>query len=581
MKWIMKFAMFIFAAAMFLTGSAYAQTVPNAGFDITGYIQNATRDQVGSATVPPRLRGGTLTVNGIEMIVPNNSIVQMPAASFTWADLFGPLNSTPVGTYDPPRPAVPNNKTGLALADNAKLHFPAYEVRVVGNVVRDPTTGAQTYIVGMILPVAQSMLGAGSGYINYVDYDGTVLGGVGGIRGRFRVGGIMGDPTTGTLCELNDPVGRFGDAHSPDPRFTVDYSNPTVTTANGYPVCIHRGDLATDDPDCPTGNRPLNNPASTDPNQPFDTFLAAGAPLRTFTMPTPTAPAAPAPNPYKMVPLMVGDWIDYSGTLMYLNPDLTVAGGLNDPTNMFVSVYDVTAALGVKTQPGTNPAYVRVEEFLFGVGDGAGGPTIAGIGQETSTRVQLVVFTTDADPNIATPSPALPGGAVFGIYVDPATGVEQELQFPLGSTALSPIGSRDEFAMDDSIRGRIRWNPAKNPRPDVPGVLGNAVNPVGSNLFNFYREYVFKLTGPGAGIRQLQLPDQTALQPDGNPLPGLIAGQYRLPIFDYLFGEVTNFGEPIAPFNFNNFGFLAVGSGRINGTSGAIIGPLDPFPTFQ
>lgn len=575
MKRSLKLSMLVSALGLFLAAGAFAQAVPNAGFDITGYIQAATKADVGATPAnSPRLQGGTLTVNGIEMIVPNNSIVQMPAASFTWADLFGGRNSTPVGNYVPARPAIGPARTGLALVDPVKTHHPAYEVRVVGNIVRNPVDGSQTYIVGMILPLAQSQLGAGSGYINYVDYDGTVLGGTGQIRGRFRVGGIMGDPNTGTLCELNDPVGRYGDAHSPDPRFTVDYTNPTVTAATGYPVCIHRGALATADPDCPTGNRPLNG----DANFPVDPFLAQGAPLKTFTMPAPTTPDAPAPNPYKMVPLMEGDWIDYNGTVMLLDPTLTRATGRDDPANMFVSVHSITAHLGIRTAHGTQPHYLRVEEFLFGVGDATNtGPTVLNIAQETSTRVALVAFTTDTDGVAADV-----GGTILGIHVDPATGAEQELQFPNGSSLLSPPGvAKDDFVMDDPIRGRIRWNPAKNGRNQPGGAVSNAVNPQGVTGFNFYREYVMELTDLAGNVQMMQLPDQTALQPDGTPLPGLIAGQYRLPIFDYIFGEGTNFGQPIPPFNFHEFGFLNIGSGRLNGPNGPVIGPLDPFPTFQ
>jgi hypothetical protein len=574
MKKTLTLTLLILGLGTLVAAGAFAQTAlpgPNAGFDMTGFIQRATRSQVGATVVPARLRGGTLTINNIEMIVPNNSIVQMPAAAFTWADLFGPLNTTPVGTYTPARPVVPASRTGLALTDPIRLHFPSYEVRVVGNIITDPVTLTQQYIVGLILPVAQQGLNAGSGYINFIDYDGTVLG---GIPGRFRVGGTMNDSTTGMLCELNDPVGRFGAAHSPDPRFTADTNNPTITTATGYPVGIPTaaptaiplpaGEIG--DPDRPYINRPPNGgPFGTDP------FLPAGAPLKAFTMPASTGPGTTIPDPYKQVPLMVGDWIDYSGTLMQIDP-LIPAGtvpGRNDPANMFVSVHTLTAHLGVRTALGTQPAYTRVEEFLFGVGDAANtGPTVAGIAQETSNRVALVAFTTDTDGVTGDT-----GGAIFGIYVDPVTGAETEVQFPFGSTALSPAGSRDDFIMDDPIRGRIRWNPAKNGRGFPSGAVSNAANPPGVTNSNFYREYVFKLTGTGRG--QLQLPAQS------NGLPGLIAGQYRLPIFDYIFGEGTNFGEPIPPYNFNDFGFLNIGSGRLNGTTGARIGALDPFPTFQ
>ena len=147
------------------------------------------------------------------------------------------------------------------------MPFPAFTVNVVGNITTDPATGEQKYIVGLIVPIEQLPLHDGAGLINYIDYDGTVL--PGHIPGRFRVGGIPGDPNTGTLCEINDPVGRFGAAHSPDPRFSADTENPTIVCASGYPAGIPNVAPPAIDPDRPITNRPLNDPASVDPNQPL------------------------------------------------------------------------------------------------------------------------------------------------------------------------------------------------------------------------------------------------------------------------------------------------------------------------
>src|SRR5207244_3946450 len=58
---------------------------PTPQFAFTGFIQAATLDTTGAICKPPndqtgqpsdRLRGGTITVNGITMIVPCNSIIQ-------------------------------------------------------------------------------------------------------------------------------------------------------------------------------------------------------------------------------------------------------------------------------------------------------------------------------------------------------------------------------------------------------------------------------------------------------------------------------------------------------------------------
>lgn len=93
----------------------------------------------------------------------------------------------------------------------------------------------------------------------------------------------MGDPNSGCLVEFNDPVGRFGLAHSPDPRFTADTGNPTIHTSTGYPVGIPRVAPPAIDPLCPLGNRPLN----WDPRFAVDSFLPIGAPLKSFIMPPP------------------------------------------------------------------------------------------------------------------------------------------------------------------------------------------------------------------------------------------------------------------------------------------------------
>jgi hypothetical protein len=496
--------MWILALGLLCATGAMAQLVPPAGFDMIGFIQAAT--VTGGAANTNPLAGGTLTINGITMTVPKNSIVQMPAASFTWAQLFDPAFSAAVGTYVPARPNHPAGRTGFAQNDTIQTHFPSYEVRVVGNVVNGQ------YIVGLILPIAQQGLNAGEGLINFIDY----------ATGRFRVGGTIGNPLSGTLCEINDPVGRFSLAHSPDPRFTCDTSNPTISAASGYPVGIPRVAPPAIDPLCPITNRPLNGTAGF----PVDPFLAIGAPLRTFTMPAPGG-AAGSPDPTKQVPLMVGDWVNFSGTLLKIDPLIG-----NTIANMFVSVHTLTAHLGIQTLPGVKPAYVRVEVMLFGVGPILPPPAPA---EETSDRVVMVAFSTDPSAT----------ASIFAITVDPFNGVEIERPFPNGAN----------IPMNDPVRGRIRLQLNKN-LPDPPG------NAVGTGLY--HREYIVKLsTG--------QMP---------NVANGLIAGQYRLPIFDYIFPEGAVFGQPIPPYNFQDFGFLAVGSGPLGGpgSGGPIIGRLNPWP---
>ena len=125
------------------------------------------------------------------------------------------------------------------------------------------------------------------------------------------------------------------------------------------------------DPDRPLINRPLN--PARDPNpRPLPGRRLA---LEDLYDAAPPAPGV-ACDPTKQVPLMVGDWVDYAGTVFKINPL-----GPNTAANTFVSVHTLTAHLTVKTAPSTNPAYIRVEGFLFGVGDGnpgTGPPAFAG-----------------------------------------------------------------------------------------------------------------------------------------------------------------------------------------------------------
>jgi hypothetical protein len=483
------------------------------------------------------------------MTVPNNSIVQMPAAAFSWADLFAPATSASVG-YTPARTNHGGAVLGLGLQDPINVHFPSYEVRVVGNILPPLVLGgAPRYVVGMILPVSQQGLNGGAGLINFIDYDGTQPS-MGNMPGRFRVGGIPNDPTTGAICEINDPVARWGVAHSPDPRFTSDTGNLTITAALGYPVGIPRLGFPTtlingvnvpDDPLRPLANRPLNMPVS-------DPFLVLGAFLRTFTMNV-TGPALNC-DATKQVPLMVGDWVDFSGTLMKI-----VQAGVNTPANMFMSVHSLTAHLGIQTAPGTDPAYVRVEEFLIGVGPF---PLPAGPAAEASNRCVLVAFTTDnntVNPGVNDSSP----GTHINAVVAHSNGQDTEVLFPNGNWN-DRANLATGIQIDDPVRGRLRLQLNKN---DVNGNVNN--NTVAPD--NYYREYILRLgTGASRAVP--------------NVANGLTAGQYRLPMFDYIFPEGAVFGEPIPAFNFDQFGFLTTAghSGRLDGATGPVIGRLDPFP---
>ena len=234
-------ALALILSQLWLVSGAGAQ-IPMAlstQFDVTGFIQAATLDAPGDV-----LAGGTITVNNQVIIVPRNTILQMPAAALTWQEVFT-LAPAPYGP----------TQTGLAFADTPTPLVP-YEAHVVGNRVGD------TYIAGLIF-LAQHSLQSGQGYINFIDYS----------TGEFRVGGLIGDGTTGERVRINDPLGRFAPLWTPDPRFTIDENNPTIRTGTGYPMCMPRGTAAgVGDPFCPDANR-----------------VVAGVTQSIFTMPPVTA----------------------------------------------------------------------------------------------------------------------------------------------------------------------------------------------------------------------------------------------------------------------------------------------------
>ena len=507
-------AVFVGLLCLWARDAGAQATAPPAQFDIVGYIQEATLDgTVAGTATTPRLNtdlraGGTMTVNGIKILVPNNTILQMPATSFTWAQLFDPANSaklpgnvmhqiqgqTMLALADIPTPRLPPLRLPL------EPTFPAFAVHVVGNVVANPVFGgAPRYIAGLILPITQQDLNSGQGIVNYIDY----------ATGRFRVGGQIGNANSGALVEINDPVGRWGKVHSPDPRFTTDTGNPTVHAATGFPMGIPRVAPPAIDPLCPLTNRPLNNNGAFGPADPF---LAPTAPRRFFDMPAPGAPGSTT-DPRKQAPIMVGDWVDYSGTLCKINP-----AGPNLPVNMFISAHTLDVNVGIYTAPGIQPCYITIEFSEMGTN----AAPIGGIAQEATNRLRVEGCTTDPSQLID----------IYAIDVDPVTGAE----------TLRLLGTEDPNLL--AVRGRFK----------------HIVNKGG----------VF-----GALTRDMIVKSRTGQTP--NVANGLTAGQYRWPQFGFIFPEITRFGDPVVPNNFQDIPFLARGSGPLNGT-GPVVGQLDPWP---
>jgi K319-like protein len=523
---------------LWATGArAQTATPPTPQFDMLGFIQEATLDTGGAICAPthPRLAGGTMTLNGFKMIVPCNTLLQLPASTMTWADLFDPAVSAPVGTVIGTVAAQGPGQTKLALTDSPAA-FPSFEARVQGNVVGNNADGTDRYVIGLISPITQQGFNGSSGLISYIDYK----------FGSFRVGGLRNDPAcvatlpgggpscSGALVQINDAAdagtlpdgrlnGRWGLRHSPDPRFSGDFENSTIVAATGIPVCIPRVAPPDNDPLCPlfggaqnTGNRPRNG----DPRFPIDSFLAIGAPLKIFDMPAPSDGVFP--DARQQVPMMVGDQVDYAGTLFKIDPL-----GPATAANTYISAHTVGDNLGIFTAPGIPPAYVSIEDFLIGTN----GAPIQGILQEASTRMTVVGFTTDPTRFVD----------IYAQDINPCTGEE----------TLRLLATEDPSTQP--LKGRF-----------VHRVLGGTFMPP-------TRNYVMKSQTQGVD----PVTGQTLVAANG-----IVTGRFLLPNFEFIFPENHRVGDPLLPFNFQDLPFLAQGSGPVDGfgTGSPILGQLDPWP---
>ncbi|MBI2319537.1 MAG: hypothetical protein HYU75_21690, partial [Betaproteobacteria bacterium] len=412
--WFRAPAVLACAAALCSAGAFAADTPLSAPpmpaqFDITGFIQEATLESAGDIckASDPRLAGSTIKVNNIAVIVPCNTILQMPAATLTWQELFAlaPRDiGLPLGSDGIPA------QTGLALKDAVALPvasayngpLPSYEVRIQGNVVNG------RYIAGLIF-ISQQSANLGQGTITAIDY----------ANAELHVAAAGAPEARAVRIRVNDPSGRFGKSHGApgsgaaldepgyDRRFSVDAESPTIRAATGYPMCVPRSDPFNDDDDplCPQANRPRSPNCSSLP-LPFPAFVApaAGQFCASFVMPpAPSAPCAGpgcAPDPTRQAPFEIGDFIDFQGTLKV------------DSKGPYISAHTIVASLGIYTAPGTMPAYVAIDTLVQGV---PAQPQL-NLPQEATSRILLEGFSSDPTTLVD----------VFAIDLDPATGASTE-----------------------------------------------------------------------------------------------------------------------------------------------------------
>ena len=521
-------------------------------FDITGFMQSGAVDGSICPTVTdPNLWGGTTTVNGIAVIIPCNSIIQMPAASVTWPELL----ATP------------------SLANTT----PSFELSITGNIV------GGKHIAGLVYASQQSLNGA-SGVITRIDY----------ATGDIWVGGKVGAPDQARV-RINDPNGRFGRAQSPDPRFSVDDENPTIHAGTGFPMCVPRTNPGvSDDPECPQKNRPKVNDLT---NIGCRNFTQAGVPLPVsgelapppagqvycthWVTENPATAAANHANAWKQAPFEVGDNITYSGTL------------LTDGSGPYISAHTIEANVGIFTQAGTLPVYTAIGEFGVGAADPAA-TAINGAAQETTDRIFLEaevsditsvldVYLVDKDPVTGvesnrwiTPDSMVGGPANKPFLVNTTAPCSDAVRNGPTCTKLTaastisttPMGGGITTQFDGPQPGRARIRAIKPPN-GIMVTPGRMVRVVARQMCN---PYTVNRVTTGAAAEQLANPSLTGQCLERAPgANGLFTGQYEAPVFEFIFPENVSVGDPIVPSNFWSLGFL------VNGEGGGV-GPLIPSP---
>ena len=457
-------------------------------FDVVGFIEAATTTPAADGFSG----GGTITVNGTVITVPTNTLLQMPAFALTWQEVFAQA----------PAPYGPT-QSGLAMADVPKPRT-TYEVHIQGNRV------GNQYIAGLLF-IAQQALNSGAGFINFIDY----------AKAEMRVGGIIGNATTGARVRINDPLGKFGPASHVDDRFTIDEDNPTVRSETAYPMCLPRTDPAAgDDPLCPQKNRPKGIGGNYLTIFTMDQPDFAGAVIDPKATCTTSRPGAQRCDPLLMTPFEVGDYIAYSGNLV------AEVDGTGAVTGQYMNSWGIIANVGVLTAPGTQPAYTAIDVMLLGTG-GIPDPLLP---QEAAVRTRIEGFTTDPTSFID----------LFATDVDACTGA-QTLRY------YATLG------VDNLVKlGRWRWRPNTDLAFLPPSRMLTAISENGE----FFA--ADGVSGTSNGLR---------------------GGFYTAPNFDFIFPENLGIGKPPVPNNVQDFPFLASGSGPYpTPTSLTTLGQLAPWP---
>ena len=473
----------------------------------------------------------------------------MPAATFTWAEVFDK-------TRFPFSLTLAASSNSGSQSHGPTNEYPSNEITISGNIVNG------RYIAGLVY-ISQEKLNLGQGIITGFEYDkGVII-----VDGRARL--QLNDPPVGA------PVrgGRFGAGVSPDTRFSVDNQNPTIKATTGYPMCVPRTDPAqADDPRCPKRNRPLvaagcRNFGAAGVVLPLGRELGrpTGVYCSAFVMKAPPGTAASATvraadiasfqeaDAREQAPFQIGDFISYSGTLML--GDGAGPGGTDT-----ISIHTIEANVGIFTQPGTLPVYLALGEFAVS----ADAPQIInGVPQEALNRVVVGGTVTDVLSIVD----------IYLVDLDPVTGKESQ-RWITPATMTGGVGGFGASGVyidggittqrDGPQPGRVRLRATRA----NPGILVSPTRYLRMVARSLCDPSNINADAPLVGAASPTTVPCLRRAPAAN---GLYSGQYLAPNFNFIFPENVVAGDPVVPNNFWALGFLVNGEGP--GT-----GPLIPSP---
>ena len=227
----------LFALVVLLLGSSTGDAQQGiTGVPVLGKIENIFLDDPADPW-----SSGTIVIDGTPIIVPRNLLIDLPANRLTLQQLY----------TDAPPACLAAGETGLALTDTCTEGRDAAYGQILAN--RLPSGHLIAGDVFIMKSATGEAAGAlvpttFGGFVSYIDHtDGYMV--VNGMMG-MRPAEHGGPPENqGYIVRINDPDGVHTIQRglgcipgmpncSPDPRFTNDPENYTVTGSKGYPLCI-------------------------------------------------------------------------------------------------------------------------------------------------------------------------------------------------------------------------------------------------------------------------------------------------------------------------------------------------------